>query len=195
MPTDTVRFRYFVLGLLARQSMSGYDIRRFLKGFSWLIGSPSFGSLYPVLHALLEEGLVTVVVFPSEDKPPRKTYTITEAGRQVLQRWLNQPVGSGAPLKAFVMRLILASNFSRAGLIAHLEQRRTQVAAHHADLEQTANKLGEVDLGQDLALGYGLAIAAAELAWLDSALELLSELPQQPLPTEVVKGDGVVSTV
>ena len=29
---------------LAQQPMSGYDIKRFLKGLSWLIGSPSSGS-------------------------------------------------------------------------------------------------------------------------------------------------------
>ena len=31
-----VRSRYFILGLLARQSMSGYDIKRFFKSLSWL---------------------------------------------------------------------------------------------------------------------------------------------------------------
>ena len=64
MAGSTVSFRYFVLGLLAQRSMSGYDIKRFLKSLSWLIGSPSFGSLYPALHALLKDELVTVKVAP-----------------------------------------------------------------------------------------------------------------------------------
>jgi DNA-binding PadR family transcriptional regulator len=49
-----------ILGLLAQQPMSGYDIKRFLKSLSWLIDSPSFGSIYPTLRALREDDLVTM---------------------------------------------------------------------------------------------------------------------------------------
>jgi len=82
-------------------------------------------------------------------------------------------------LKAFLMRLILAGNLSQAGLIAYLQQRRTQVAAHQHAIEQTAQMMDEgMDLGERLALDYGLAVAGAELAWLDSTLEQLSQMKQ-----------------
>jgi DNA-binding PadR family transcriptional regulator len=175
---SAVSIRHFILGLLTRQPMSGYDIKRFLKSLSWLIDSPSFGSLYPALHALLEDDLVTVEILSRLDKPPRKIYTITEKGRQALQEWMGQPVAPGVSLKAFVMRLILASNLSPAGLVAHLEQRHAQVAAQRLALEQTAQATDDdMDLGERLALGYGLAVAAAELAWLDRTLARLSEGP------------------
>lgn len=175
---SAVSIRHFILGLLNRQPMSGYDIRRFLKSLSWLIDSPSFGSLYPALHALLEDGLVTVEVVSRHDKPPRKIYSITETGRRALRAWVDRPVAPDASLKAFLMRLILASSLSHAGLIAHLEQRRRQVAAHQADLEQTAEGMDEnMDLGERLVLDYGLAVAAAELVWLDEALAHLSQHP------------------
>jgi PadR family transcriptional regulator AphA len=190
---SAVSIRHFILGLLNRQPMSGYDIKRFLKSLSWLIDSPSFGSLYPALHALLEDGLVTVEVISRQDKPPRKIYSITEAGRQALQVWMDQPVASGVSLKAFVMRLILVSNLSHDGLIAHLQQRRTQVAAHQLALEQVARGTDEsTDLGERLALDYGLAVAAAELAWLDRTL---AQLSQQPLSAEAVQGGFAIPTV
>jgi len=171
-----VSIRHFILGLLTRQPMSGYDVKCFLKSLTWLVDSPSFGSLYPALHALLENGLVTVEVIPRQDKPPRKIYSITDAGRQVLQEWMGQPVASGASLKAFVMRLILASNLSHAGLVAHLQQRRVQVAAHQLALEQTARTIDEsMDLGERLVLDYGLVVATAELGWLDRTLSRLSQ--------------------
>jgi PadR family transcriptional regulator AphA len=169
---NPISIRQFLLGLLARQPMSGYDIKRFLKGLSWLIDSPSFGSLYPALHALLEDGLVTVKVIPQQDKPPRKIYSITGAGEETLQKWMRQQVESDVSLKVFVMRLILAGNLSQDDLVAHLERRRTQVASH---LQQTAETMGDdADLGERLALDYGVAVANAELAWLDSALSRLS---------------------
>jgi hypothetical protein len=85
------------------------------------------------------------------------------------------------------MRLILTDNFSQAGLIAQLYQRRAQVAVHHTALEQTVGALDEgISSGQRLALDYGLAMATAELGWLDDTLNRLS---QQPLPVEVVEGN------
>jgi DNA-binding PadR family transcriptional regulator len=190
---NTVRVRHFILGLLTRQPMSGYDIKRFLKSLSWLIDSPSYGSLYPALHALLEDGLVTVEVVPREDKPPRKIYSITEAGRLVLREWMDQPVAPGPSLKAFVMRLVLASNLSPTGLVAYLQQRRAQVNAHQMELEETTGGTDErMDLGERLALDYGLAVANAELAWLD---RMLTSLSQQTQLTGIAQGEVAAPTV
>jgi DNA-binding PadR family transcriptional regulator len=179
-----VSLRYFVLGLLAQQSMSGYDIKGFLKGLSWLIGSPSGGSLYPVLRALRREGMVTMEVIPGLDRPPRKIYTIAERGRCDLRLWIEQPAEPNASLKAFVMRLLLASNFSDAALVAHLEQRRAQVAAHcHALNQAVAMPQTRDDLCQFLAIDYGVAMATAEQRWLDQTLDKFSgRLPSQEDP-------------
>jgi PadR family transcriptional regulator AphA len=171
-----VNIRYFILGLLTRQPMSGYDIKRFLKQLNWLVDSPSFGSLYPALHALLEDSWVTVEVVPRQDKPPRKIYTITQTGRQALQEWINQPIASGQSLKAFLMRLILADNLSHDGLVTYLQQRHVQVAAHRLSLEHMTEEADEgMDLGDRLVLDYGLSVATAELAWLDRMLVQLSQ--------------------
>ena len=182
---SNMSIRDFVLGLLARQPMAGYDIKRFLKKLSWLIGSPSFGSLYPTLHGLLRDGLATMEVVPSQDRPSRKTYTITAAGRQVLSERLGQPTAAGLSLRAFVMHLALASHLSDADLRAYLKQRRGQVAAHRGNLEQATTAMDEnVDLGERLAIDYGLVLATAELDWLDHTLARLS---QPSLPAEAVQ--------
>jgi DNA-binding PadR family transcriptional regulator len=176
MAAGTVSLRYFILGLLTQQRMSGYDIKCILKGLSWLTGSPSSGNLYPVLRALRQEDLVTVEIVPGLDRPPRKVYSISEAGRQKLQVWIDQPAVSDASLKAFVMRLLLASNFSHDGLVAHLQQRRAQVAAHHDALSQAAGlSQTRENLGQSLATDYGLAMATAEQSWLDHMLGEMTE--------------------
>jgi PadR family transcriptional regulator AphA len=186
MAAGSISFRHFALGLLNQQPMSGYDIKRLLKGLGWLVDSPSFGNIYSTLHALLQDGLVTVEVVPQQNKPPRKIYSIADAGKRVLKEWTDQPVSSSSSLKAFVMRLVLAGSFSQASLIAHLQQRYAQVSAHHSALQQAAKALGaEADL-QRLALDYGMALAASELAWLDG---IVNRLSQQPPLMEVVKGN------
>lgn len=186
-----VSLRYFILGLLTQQSMSGYDIRRFLEGLSWLAGRPSGGSLYPVLRALRQQGLVTVEAVPGIDRPPKKIYDITEDGRQALQTWIEEPIAVCASLKAFVMRLFLADSHTRPILSAHLEQRRAQVATQRDSLAETLEcSGGEQNLGQQLALDYGLALATAELAWLQTALDRLEAQP--PHVEDGQRGDSVL---
>jgi PadR family transcriptional regulator AphA len=178
MPAGAVSLHFFILGLLAQRSMSGYDIKRYLSVLNWLIGSPSGGSLYPVLRTLLQEDLVTVEVVPGIDKPPRKIYSITEAGHQTLQDWIDERVPTKGPLKAFVMHLLIADSHSHSRLRALLQQRRAQVAAHHARLSEGAGSPdGGWNRGERMTLDYGLALAQAELNWLDCTLERLSEQP------------------
>jgi PadR family transcriptional regulator AphA len=185
MVAGATSLRHFVLGLLSRQPMSGYDVKRILDSLSWLIGNPSFGSLYPALHSLLEDGLVAVEVEPQPGKPDRKIYSITEAGRQTLAEWANQPVGSDASLRAFAMRLLLAGTFSHQTLQEHLAQRRAQVAEQRTALERAVRNETEVThLKQHLAVDYGLALADAELAWLDGILSQLTRSDQQPVAVE-----------
>jgi DNA-binding PadR family transcriptional regulator len=155
--------------------MSGYDISRFLKSLGSLVGNPSFGAIYPALHALLEDGLATVETTSQSNKRIRKIYTITDAGRQALHDWVVQPAKSRTNVKSFVMGLILVGNLAQDRLAAHLEQRRQLVAEHHSALELVFQDLGKrVNKGQRMAIEYGLATANVELAWLDRTLALLS---------------------
>jgi DNA-binding PadR family transcriptional regulator len=154
--------------------MSGYDIKRLLKNLNWLIGNPSFGSLYPTLRKLLNDGLVTVQTQSNETRPNRKIYSITEQGQKILEEWNNQPAKPDSSLKTFLLRLILADIHSLDSLVAYMQKRRTQVARQQAALERFLNQEPKQDIKRYLAHGYGLVMANAELNWLD---ETLSQLP------------------
>ena len=173
-----MNYRYFVLGLLAQRPMSGYDIKCCFESFGWLIHGPSFGSLYPMLHTLLEQEYLTVEVIEGESGLSRKVYTITEIGRQAFDKWIDESLEADKSLKTFLMHLMVADNLSRETLLTHLEQRRLQVA----DYQTTLKRVGEVgngdgDLGEWLALDYGRVLAAAETIWLERKLAQLCRPP------------------
>jgi DNA-binding PadR family transcriptional regulator len=169
-------YRGIVLGLLARQPMSGYDIKRCFEGFDWLIHGPSLGSLYPALHALLEDGCLTMEVVEGERALSRKVYSITEAGRQALETWIGESTDTNTSLKTFLMHLMVADCLSPEALLAHLRWRRSQVADHQVELGQ-AGEEGSYGGGLErLALDYGQVLAAAEMAWLDRKLAVCSSL-------------------
>ncbi len=171
-----MNLRYLILGLLTQQPMSGYDVKRFLASFGWLIGSPSFGSLYPALNALLKEGLVSVEVIPRTDKPSRKLYSITDAGEAALHTWLKEPAAPPTSMRTFVMHLLLTDQLSTAALRRHLEARWAEVLAHREGLEvMELDELEGEGRGQSMARSYGLALASAELAWLEATLASLDD--------------------
>jgi DNA-binding PadR family transcriptional regulator len=164
--------------------MSGYDIKRLFGRLNWLIGNSSFGSIYSTLHALLEDDLVSVKEVRHPDKPSKKVYSINEKGCRTLQHWIERPVTPEASLRSFAMHLLLANSLSDKGLTAHLRQRHMQVASHRTTLEEMLKKPGETDAGKHLVCEYGLAMASAELDWLDSAL---NQLQEEPLPEEDIE--------
>jgi DNA-binding PadR family transcriptional regulator len=187
MTTGGMSFRYSVLGLLDQKPMSGYDIKRLPEGVDWLIGGSSFGNIYPTLHTLLEDGLVTVDVVSNQDRPPRKVYAVSEKGRQALRERLEQPIPPNASLKTFIMCLILTQDLSQKGSVACLQQRRAQVIAHRDALRGMSDESEQAGTGWQLALDYGLALTDTELDWLDRALDRIPE----PFAEEVVEGARV----
>lgn len=78
-----------LLAILDRsaEALYGYQIAKRIEG-AWQEGTPvKQGTLYPVLRSMEENGLLTSVVEPSVSGPPRKYYSITQHGRDVLTDW------------------------------------------------------------------------------------------------------------
>ncbi len=158
--------------------MSGYDIKVLFQKLDWLIESPSYGSLYPTLHGLLEEGLVSVDVVPGAGRPARKIYRVTEAGAEALRAWLAQSPDAQLSTRSFLMRLILAGHFSPDTLRSWMTHRRRQVLSYLADQAgQAVDHAMAENLGQHLIHDYGATVAKAELAWLDDQLAQLAQMP------------------
>lgn len=181
-----MNIRYLILGLLTQKPMTGYDVKTSLEDLKWLVDVPSYGSLYPALHNLLEEGMVSRTIVPKEGKPSRKVYSITQTGTDTLQSWLEQPIEADTSQKGFVMRLLLASNFSREGLIAYLQQRHHQTTAHRTALERyiEIDTPGANTAIDQLVVDYGLAVARTEILWLEGALARLLENAQTHTPLD-----------
>lgn len=71
----------------AGEPMYGYQIAKLLEDQSQETPMMKQGALYPVLRSLEGSGLLESNVEPSVSGPPRRYYTITDAGRQTLQTW------------------------------------------------------------------------------------------------------------
>lgn len=78
--------RAAVLALLAEGPMHGYQIIHEIEERSGGAWKPSPGSVYPTLQLLADEGLIS-----AEESGGRKTYSLTDEGRQTAQAAAGQP--------------------------------------------------------------------------------------------------------
>jgi PadR family transcriptional regulator PadR len=78
-----------LLALLERATapMYGYQIGRCLEEMAGGAPLVKQGTLYPLLRTMESNGLLRSEVEPSITGPPRRYYTITEQGRQILPLW------------------------------------------------------------------------------------------------------------
>jgi PadR family transcriptional regulator PadR len=75
-----------VLRTLSVQSLHGYAIAQHLAKLSDGVLKVEQGSLYPALERLLNKGLVTAKWAESPTKRQARYYTITRAGRKLLEQ-------------------------------------------------------------------------------------------------------------
>lgn len=67
--------------------MYGYQIAKLLKSEGKEFQLIKQGALYPVLRSLENSGLLESRVEPSVSGPPRRYYSITQSGREAVDRW------------------------------------------------------------------------------------------------------------
>ncbi len=93
-----------MLGLLAREPLSGYDLASRMKervGFFW---QARHSQIYPELARLEGEGMVLHRVVEQQDRPDKKVYEITGAGLDALRAWVAAPVKPRAARDEMVLK-------------------------------------------------------------------------------------------
>ncbi|MEQ1876060.1 MAG: helix-turn-helix transcriptional regulator [Bdellovibrionia bacterium] len=75
---------FLVLLALSHNPMHGYEISKFIEAKSRGFFRVPFGSLYPVLHRLESQQMITAVWEALESEKPKKIYALTGSGRKAL---------------------------------------------------------------------------------------------------------------
>ena len=83
---------YILLGMLSAQERSGYDLKLLLdKQVHHVYWSPAKSQIYGELRRLEQAGLTTMTEVEQTNRPDKRLYRITPAGREALQQWLANP--------------------------------------------------------------------------------------------------------
>jgi DNA-binding PadR family transcriptional regulator len=175
--------QFAILGMLCREPMSGYDLRRAIEQSVGHFWQESYGNLYPTLERMEAEGLVEL---DREEHSPggrvRKVYRVTEEGRKALAEWLRRPVLPHVERNELLLKLFFGAQVGPEDSLAHLERSRAEAegllaALRLIDEQVRHSREGHPELPYwHLSIRAGLLGLEAHLRWCDEAREALQRL-------------------
>ena len=190
-----------ILGLLDREPLHGYELKKRLRALLGRTSAVSFGSLYPALGRLEKDGAVSAVdASPGEPEIPatgalsgemaafrarrrprvgrrgargKKVYAITDTGRERLQQLLgDEPAGGRTADGEFRLRVAFCRLLPPPQRRGLFASRRRQVAA---DLDDAMARAGaappEADPYVRFLHQHDVESLRHELAWLDQLID------------------------
>ena len=164
------------LGMLTDGPASGYDLKKeFESSFSHFFAA-GYGSIYPALSSLAEQGLVSCEEIPQEGKPDRKVYAITDEGFAFLRKALLKTETSHKVRSEFLATLCFAHLMRPEDVEAVLEHRLQDIAAFrdlvkHFECECVA----DWHAGGKFVLGMGKAVTEAMETYIKENRHMLTE--------------------
>ena len=174
--------RYAILGMLSRQDMSGYDIKKALQIGMRTFWNESNGQIYPIMKDLAAAGLAGKSVERQEGKPDRHVYAITETGRKELLDWLNSPAETPKFRLEFLLKLIFGYETTIEANIGHLEALRAQQQEQMEEFRAIEQRMPDAccdNLHAQyglLTLRCGFRVTQALLDWAEEEIAYLSDL-------------------
>jgi len=177
---------YTLLGLVARQPLSGYDLMRQMRERMDLMWPARHSQIYPELARIEAQGLITHEVVEQQDRPAKKVYTLTVAGRMALQQWVLEPTPPTMIRDEFILKaysLWVADPRAAIARFQEQEARHHEQLAHHEQTlarltQQWGAALEQIDspmFGSAIALHYAISYERSYLAWLQSVIARLEE--------------------
>jgi DNA-binding PadR family transcriptional regulator len=161
---------YALLGLLMLGPRHGYELAPYFAsdGTLGLVCTLGVSRLYALLHALEELGLVHAESSVVSGGPPRKVFSLTEAGEAAFQQWLDHPIRQLRLIRQdFLLKLFFSRQLPGNDPSKLIER---QVAVSRAVVEELAARAAAEEPGSFGALVYEsrLAMARATIAWLEA---------------------------
>ncbi len=175
--------QHAILGFLQIQPMTGYDLKTscFNDSISHFWPADQ-AQIYRTLDKLAEQGLVESKMEYQDERPNRKVYSITQAGRAELAGWLKTEQALPIHREPFLVQLFFA------GQLPNTDVRRlmkAQMEAHQALLtryeqiafpdEQAIFSKRELHF-QKMTLELGLRMEHMYLDWLEECMKILDTL-------------------
>ncbi len=186
-----------ILGFLEYQPMTGYDLKKYFDQSITHFWSATQSHIYQALENLEKDGFVEVKVIPQEDKPNRKEYHITHAGRAELHRWVTTPLPLEMVREAWLIQIFFSHASTNEEIVTLLKAREKVIQTRLDTLrtetpdsmEENAARVGveRPHLLWQMTADYGMAYYESALKWIETAIKRVRKLPPMEMPKQPSK--------
>ena len=177
MPKDR-KIDWIILGLLAHEDLTGYDIKKRIDNQISFFWKGSFGSIYPALNELVKAGQVERTENEPLDGRERIRYRITAHGKDSLKEWLADSGASNDLKYETLVKLFFGGSAEKEVSIRNIEMFEGTVRNDLSMLEFFRDNLEKVLNEEDhlyyyLTVLFGIETYEAYIRWCQKAKTLL----------------------
>jgi DNA-binding PadR family transcriptional regulator len=169
-----------ILGLLSHESMTGYEIKKRMDTSLRFFWGASYGSIYPTLEGLVNDGMVTKLE-KKENGRNKLIYTITQKGHDYLKEWLYLPVEKDELRYETLLKLFFGSEIGSKGTLGHISHFEEKIRNELPLLKEAVQVLGKIQDMQEahtyymLTAMFGVKVYEAYIEWCGEAAKILKE--------------------
>lgn len=138
---------YAILGFLSYHPFTGYDLKKAFDSSVSHFWPADQSQIYRTLNDLTKQGWAKMKIVEQTERPDRKVYSITAAGRSALRQWLGLPQPPKDNRNALMVQVFFAGQLSDAEALPIFERVAEQLRAGLAIYDAIVQK-------KDLATEY-----------------------------------------
>jgi PadR family transcriptional regulator, regulatory protein AphA len=178
-----------ILGFLNYRSFTGYDLKKIFDTSVRHFWPADQAQIYRTLGRLSDRGFAEQERIEQSDRPDRKVYHITQAGRDELRRWLLTPLTVGENRSAPMVQVFFAGQLTDEEVLAIFERTAEMIHQVLAIYEQIPQQMDAYsDYVQSpreftfwmMTLEVGILSAKTNLEYIENVIQRIrkGELPQ-----------------
>jgi len=185
-----MNIRTICLAILAHGEASGYDLKKnWQDGPFGAMGGASFGSIYPALAKLEQDGLIASREEIQHGKPPRRVYSLTEAGSKIFLEEMSTTPEPDVFRSHFGIIAMCAPFLEREVIARALDDRLRQQRAEISSIESFADEEKGTPVGW--LIQWGLSQFRNEIAFIEANRAGLEALANTAKPGQQLKICGL----
>lgn len=168
-----------LLSVLMSGPATGYDIKKTMENEVSTLLDVSLSNLYPALNELATEGFVTFKKVEQDNRPNKKVYELTDAGRAAALRALMSGGAKHRLRSEFIFILRFAPFLPRSRVSELLDERLAETNEILRDLDCREAEEG-LQEGQRFCIGFSRAMMEAQRDYImKHSAELLATCPDE----------------
>jgi DNA-binding PadR family transcriptional regulator len=185
--------KHALLGILGYGEMTGYELKQFFDSSVQHFWNAELSQIYPTLKSLEESGFVDMHVELQQNRPNRKVYQNTGAGRDEFLRWVRAPQMPGDMRDPFLIKVFFGTQVPLEDVLILLRRQMEEQQMilgfsetvlrdkirHGVEHAHSSKRNG---LFWTLTLEMAIAYRRAYIDWCEKSMRILEE--------SILDGDG-----